>query len=58
LKLAAAVVLAASVLGGGTGLLMPRLLADRTARAANGAPPLKKGKKTLPDRLEGLPRRK
>ena len=55
LKLAAAVLLAAGVLGGGAGFALHRTLADDPTGAGNGSAGPSKGRKTLPDRLDGLP---
>jgi RNA polymerase sigma-70 factor (ECF subfamily) len=54
LKLAAALVLAAGAVGGG-GALLHQALTGRPAAAEGDAAGTKKGRKTLQDRLEGLP---
>src|SRR5262245_22056712 len=57
LKLAAAVVLAV-VVAGGAGLLTFGGLAEKLAAWGSDTPAVKKGKKTLADRLDGLPPQK
>jgi RNA polymerase sigma factor (sigma-70 family) len=55
LKVAVAALLAVSVLGAGMGVCLHRLLAERPAQAGSDTPGPKKGRKTLADRLDGLP---
>jgi hypothetical protein len=55
LKLAAAVLLAAGLLGGGAGFAQHRTLADDPTGAGNDSAGPSKGRKTLPDRNDGLP---
>jgi hypothetical protein len=54
LKIAVAVVLAASVVGGSAGAIVHRVLAESPTAAGDDPAVQKKGKKTLADRLEGL----
>jgi RNA polymerase sigma factor (sigma-70 family) len=55
LKIAVAVILAVSVIGGSTGVILQRVLNDGPAAGGSAPGSPKKGRKTLADRLEGLP---
>jgi RNA polymerase sigma factor (sigma-70 family) len=55
LSLALACILAVAVAGTSTGLILHGALGDRGATDESGATSSKKGRKTLSDRLEGLP---
>jgi RNA polymerase sigma factor (sigma-70 family) len=58
LKIAVALVLAALVLGGGASAVAYQMGVGRHAAAEGDAAGTKKGRKTLADRLEGLPQQK
>jgi RNA polymerase sigma factor (sigma-70 family) len=55
LKVAVTVVLATIVVCGGAGVIVHRVLAESRAATEDGPAVSKKGRKTLADRLEGLP---
>jgi RNA polymerase sigma-70 factor (ECF subfamily) len=55
LKIAAAVLLAVAVIGGGAGVVLYQVLREEPSAAGNDPAGPKKGRKTLSDRLEGLP---
>jgi RNA polymerase sigma factor (sigma-70 family) len=55
LKVAIVVLLAVTVVGGSASIFLHRLLSDKDASAEIGSNGRKKGKKTLADRLDGLP---
>jgi RNA polymerase sigma factor (sigma-70 family) len=55
LKIAAAILLAAAVVGGGTGVIVFHTLRDEPRATGTDSIGPKKGRKTLTDRLEGLP---
>jgi RNA polymerase sigma factor (sigma-70 family) len=58
LKIAVTLVLAASVVGGGTGVVVHRVLAGSLSAEGNATATAKKGRKTLQDRQDGLPAEK
>jgi hypothetical protein len=55
LKLAGAMLLAVCVAGGGAGMVTHRLRTESSAALPNDTSGAKSGRKTLADRLEGLP---
>jgi uncharacterized membrane protein len=58
LKIALAMLAAVTVVGGGSWLIVRTALSDGTAAVGSDSVGGKKGRKTLADRLEGLPQRK